>query len=57
MDSRWGVTAHKVILMVCNDCQFIMPFSKGRTVWDFDLLVPASARTEQGDQPSKLRLP
>lgn len=36
MDSKWGLTAHKIVLMICNNCQFIMQFSKGRTIWDFD---------------------
>jgi hypothetical protein len=36
MDSKWGFTAHKVTLMICNNCQFIMQFSKGRTIFDFD---------------------
>ena len=36
VDSKWGMTAHKVVLMVCSNCQFIMQFSKGRTIWDFD---------------------
>ncbi len=36
IDSKWGVTAHKVTLMICRNCQFIMSFSKGRTIWDFD---------------------
>lgn len=36
MDSKWGLTAHKITLMVCNQCMFIMSFSKGRSIWDFD---------------------
>jgi hypothetical protein len=36
MDSKWGLTAHKVTLMICTGCRFVMTFSKGRTVWDFD---------------------
>jgi len=36
MDSKWGFTAHKIVLMVCNQCAFVMSFSKGRTFWDFD---------------------
>ena len=36
MDSKWGFTAHKITLMVCNTCMFIMSFSKGRTIFDFD---------------------
>ena len=36
IDSRWGVTAHKVTLMICKNCRFTMIFSKGRTIFDFD---------------------
>jgi len=36
IDSKWGFTAHKVTLMICKRCQFIMQFFKGRTIWDFD---------------------
>jgi hypothetical protein len=36
MDSKWGLTAHKVILMICKKCRFILSFSKGRTIFDFD---------------------
>jgi len=36
MDSKWGFTAHKVTLMICQNCQYIMQFSRGRTIWDFD---------------------
>ena len=36
MDSKWGVTAHKMTLMICKKCGFIMSFSKGRTIFDFD---------------------
>ena len=36
IDSKWGFTAHKVTLQICNTCGFIMQFSRGRTIWDFD---------------------
>ncbi|UCE15253.1 MAG: hypothetical protein JSV12_05025 [Candidatus Bathyarchaeota archaeon] len=36
IDSKWGVTAHKIILMICKNCRFILSFSKGRTIFDFD---------------------
>ena len=36
MDSKWGLTAHRVTLMICSTCRFVMTFSKGRTIWDFD---------------------
>jgi hypothetical protein len=36
MDSKWGFTAHRVVLMICQQCRFVMTFSKGRTIFDFD---------------------
>jgi len=36
MDSKWGITAHRATLIICRHCRFIMSFSKGRTIWDFD---------------------
>ncbi len=36
MDSKWGITAHKITMMICKNCRFIMSFSKGRTIFDFD---------------------
>lgn len=36
MDTKWGLMAHKVRLMICQECGFIMSFSKGKTLWDFD---------------------
>jgi hypothetical protein len=36
MDSKWGFTAHRVTLMICEQCRFVMTFSKGRTIFDFD---------------------
>ncbi|PVX26085.1 MAG: hypothetical protein CW716_06755 [Candidatus Bathyarchaeum sp.] len=36
IDSKWGFTAHKITLMICSRCRFIMSFSKGRTIFDFD---------------------
>lgn len=36
IDSKWGVTAHKVTLMICRTCQLTLIFSKGRTIFDFD---------------------
>ena len=36
MDSKWEFTAHKITLMICKNCQLILSFSKGRTIFDFD---------------------
>ncbi|MFX0168218.1 MAG: hypothetical protein ACFE89_02570 [Candidatus Hodarchaeota archaeon] len=36
MDSRWGITSHKIVLMICEQCRYIMQFSRGRSIFDFD---------------------
>ena len=36
IDSRWGFTSHKVVMMVCKTCGLILQFSAGRGIFDFD---------------------
>ena len=36
MDSRWGLTSHKLVLMVCRRCGLVLQFSAGRSLFDFD---------------------
>jgi hypothetical protein len=36
MDSRWGLTSHKMVLMICKQCRLILQFSAGRGIFDFD---------------------
>ena len=36
IDSKWGVTALKVDLIICTQCKYTNLFYKGRTIWDFD---------------------
>jgi hypothetical protein len=36
LDSRWGVTSHKVVLKICRRCGFVMHFDAGRGIFDFD---------------------
>ncbi len=36
IDSEWGLTAHKVTLLVCERCSFVLPFYDGNTIFDFD---------------------
>jgi hypothetical protein len=36
IDSKWGVTAHKVQMLICRRCGYVLLFSEGRTIWDFD---------------------
>jgi hypothetical protein len=36
MDSRWGITSHKLVLQVCKRCGLVLQFHAGRGIWDFD---------------------
>ena len=36
MDSRWGLTSHKLVLMICRRCGLVLQFSAGRGLFDFD---------------------
>ena len=36
MDSRWGLTSHKLVLMICLGCRLVLQFSAGRGLFDFD---------------------
>jgi uncharacterized protein len=36
LDSKWGFTSHKVILLICQRCQFVLHFYDGHSIFDFD---------------------
>ena len=36
MDSRWGVTTHKVVMKICTRCGLVLQFWAGRGIFDFD---------------------
>lgn len=36
LDSRWGITSHKLVLMICQRCGLVLQFSAGRGIFDFD---------------------
>ena len=36
IDSQWGITAHKVLLLVCERCSYVVQFYEGNTIFDFD---------------------
>jgi hypothetical protein len=36
LDSKWGLTSHQVILLICENSQFILHFYEGNSIWDFD---------------------
>lgn len=35
-DSAWGLTAHRVRMLICERCQYVLSFYEGNTIWDFD---------------------
>ena len=36
LDSKWGWTSFKVVMLTCKRCGHIELFNKGRSIWDFD---------------------
>lgn len=36
LDSLWGLTSHKLLLLVCERCRFVMHFYRENSIWDFD---------------------
>jgi hypothetical protein len=30
------MTAHRITLLICERCQFVLQFYDGNTIWDFD---------------------
>lgn len=36
VDSKWGMTAHRVRLLICDRCQFVLTFYEGNSIFDFD---------------------
>ena len=36
LDSAWGLTAHRMILLVCVACSNVLFFYGGNTIFDFD---------------------
>ena len=36
LDSKWGWTSFKVIIMSCKRCGHVELFNKGRSIFDFD---------------------
>ena len=33
LDSKWGTSQHRVRIAICEQCSFVMQFSKGRSLW------------------------
>jgi len=36
MDSRWGLTSHKLVLKICRRRGLVLQFTAGRGIFDFD---------------------
>ena len=36
LDSKWGMTSFKVVMLTCKHCGHIELFNKGRSIFDFD---------------------
>ncbi len=36
MDSRWGLTSHKLVMKICRRRGLVLQFSAGRGIFDFD---------------------
>ena len=35
-DSRWGFTSHRMTLMICLRCSYVLHFYGGNSIFDFD---------------------
>ena len=35
-DSRWGFTAHRMTLMICQRCRYVLPFYDEHSIFNFD---------------------
>lgn len=36
LDSKWGITSHKMTLLICNQCSYILHFYNKHSFFDFD---------------------
>ena len=36
IDSAWGMTAHRVVILICDRCAYVLQFYEGNTIFDFD---------------------
>jgi uncharacterized protein len=35
-DSAWGLTSHRMILLICTRCRYVLHFYEGNSIFDFD---------------------
>jgi hypothetical protein len=36
LDSKWGWTSHKMTLLICTQCRYILHFYDKHSIFDFD---------------------
>jgi hypothetical protein len=36
VDSRWGITSHRMTLLICQRCRYVLHFYDRRSIFDFD---------------------
>ncbi|GAA1401529.1 hypothetical protein ACFQZ4_52080 [Catellatospora coxensis] len=36
LDSRWGFTSHRMTLLICKNCRYILHFYDKNSIFDFD---------------------
>ncbi|WP_117215788.1 hypothetical protein [Allorhizocola rhizosphaerae] len=36
LDSKWGLTSHKMTLLICTNCRHILHFYDRNSIFDFD---------------------
>jgi len=35
-DSQWGFTSHRMTLLICEQCRFVLHFYDNHSIFDFD---------------------
>jgi predicted nucleic-acid-binding Zn-ribbon protein len=35
-DSRWGFTSHRMTLLICTSCRYVLHFYDAHSFWDVD---------------------
>jgi hypothetical protein len=36
VDSRWGFTSHRMTLLICQRCRYVLHFYDSHSIFDFD---------------------
>jgi hypothetical protein len=36
LDSTWGLTSHKMTLLICDSCRYVLHFYDRNSIFDFD---------------------